>query len=334
MGACKALSSMQLQPFISIVVPVYNVAPYIGECLESIVSQGYENMEVDIVDDASNDDTAELCRKFIEDVPHPENWRLITHTRNLGVSVTRNDGIAAAHGDYILCLDGDDILPPGALTTLTAALANKEAPDVVVGNHRCFGLEETGAFRTSDGNYDGAHIIISNLERKWFMTAWNKLVRRALLTEHRIKFPEGLIHEDEYWAFALALHAKSICVLPDVTYHYRRRPGSLTTTGTPEYHRGQRLAVLRHVYAEAKRAGLPYDTRFASWVMDFLHATPGARRWTYRQYKCLSQESFARDLPLLRLRRGIQDSTRYTMRGLSFHIRPRFLGFLVWRWFA
>jgi glycosyltransferase involved in cell wall biosynthesis len=101
-------------PLISLVVPVYNVAPYLPTCLDSIIGQTYVTLEIILIDDGSTDGSGALCDKYaMKDV------RIHTyHQKNGGLSAARNAGILQAHGDYIAFVDSDDCLAPGYVTRL------------------------------------------------------------------------------------------------------------------------------------------------------------------------------------------------------------------------
>lgn len=89
---------------VSVIVPVYNVAPYLLKCIESILHQSHKNIEVILVDDGSTDDSGKIC----DDYEEKDNRISVIHKRNAGVSVARNTGIDAAKGEWICFVDGDD----------------------------------------------------------------------------------------------------------------------------------------------------------------------------------------------------------------------------------
>jgi glycosyltransferase involved in cell wall biosynthesis len=118
---------------ISIIVPVYNVAAYVEECLQSIAGQDFDHpFETILVDDASTDNSADICRRFIERNP-AGGFCLLENPDNRGVSVARNLGLAHARGRYLMFVDPDDRLPPAALSALFEA-AERNRADIVKGN--------------------------------------------------------------------------------------------------------------------------------------------------------------------------------------------------------
>jgi glycosyltransferase involved in cell wall biosynthesis len=121
---------------VSLILPVYNVAAYIRDCLRSIVAQSFAPaFEAILVDDCSTDDSAAICREFV--ARYPRIFRLVECASNGGVSVARNLGLEQAGGDYLMFVDPDDLLPPTALSTLVEAAEQKHA-DIVKGNLTLF----------------------------------------------------------------------------------------------------------------------------------------------------------------------------------------------------
>ena len=118
-----------MRPWLSILIPVYDVAPYLGECLSSVLSQRLEGVEVIAVDDRSTDGSLALLERAAATSPHP--IRVLRHERNRGVSVTRNTLLDAASGDYVWFLDADDAFAEGVVARLRAVVDAHE-PDLVL----------------------------------------------------------------------------------------------------------------------------------------------------------------------------------------------------------
>ena len=97
-----------LSPFVSVIVPIYNVEKYLKSCLDSIVAQSYKNFEVILVDDGSPDNCGKICDAYAMKY----DFIRVVHQKNQGVSAARNNGIKKSHGVYILPLDGDDTISP------------------------------------------------------------------------------------------------------------------------------------------------------------------------------------------------------------------------------
>jgi glycosyltransferase involved in cell wall biosynthesis len=112
---------------VSIITPVYNVAPYVGDAIRSVLGQSHHDWSMTIVDDGSTDGTPDVAAAF------PDPRIRIVRQRNAGVSAARNTGLAATEADAVLFLDGDDWLSPDALTALYRALRDDESAIAAVG---------------------------------------------------------------------------------------------------------------------------------------------------------------------------------------------------------
>lgn len=230
---------------LSIVIPVFQIAPYIERCLASVMQQAVPDVECLLVDDGCTDNSMTLATQALEGYDGPITFRILTHPSNRGLSAARNTGIEAATGTYILFLDGDDALMPGALKALLAAVEAYPGVDVVQGN-------STVAAETLNLNKGSCPIKVWNkrqyslntrlpvytdqqpwlttsmLERKCIpVTSWNKLIRRAWLEANGIWFKEGILHEDEHWTFFAAQRIGSMAFCRDVTYVHYLRKGSI-----------------------------------------------------------------------------------------------------------
>ena len=97
-----------MQPLISVIVPIYNVAPYLHECIDSIINQTYKNIEVILVDDGSTDNSGKICDEYAK----KDRRMVVIHQENQGVNLARTNGLNIAKGDYIGYVDGDDWIEP------------------------------------------------------------------------------------------------------------------------------------------------------------------------------------------------------------------------------
>ena len=176
---------------ISIVVPVYNVAPYVADCFYSIARQTWQGpLECIFVDDCGTDDSMSIVEHCIDDYSGPIDFRIVRHVHNRGLSAARNSGISAATGDYVYFLDQ---------------------------------LKDGQVLR-------GREVLHAYCLGKWYMMSVNKLYRLCLLREHDLQFLEGILHEDELWSFQIACVVQSIAVVRQPTYVYKLREGSITVS--------------------------------------------------------------------------------------------------------
>lgn len=216
---------------VSIIVPTYNVAPYICTCLKSVASQTYRGpMECLIVDDCGQDNSIQLAEDFIASYRGKINFKIIHHTTNRGLSAARNTGLEYATGDYVYFLDSDDWITPTCIRSLVEPL-KEESYDFVIGNYNATKpLTYIKKFRLKDGTVLRNKSILSNfISRNWYVPAWNKLIKRDFLQENDLFFQEGIVYEDVPWSFRLALAAKSMRVVDSICYIYNIREGSITT---------------------------------------------------------------------------------------------------------
>lgn len=232
---------------ISIIVPIYNVSSYIERCIESIVNQTYSNLEIILVDDGSPDDCPEICDKWAK---KDERIRVL-HKKNGGQAEARNMAIDTSTGDYILFVDGDDYILPNMCEDLVKVIEQFNT-DIVVCNY---------FFEYGDRHVDDIMPIESAVyERKAIMelyfkekypalvAPWCKLYRRDLFfNDEHIRYPVGVLHEDEFTSYRLFYAAHSTVVIKDVLYGYVQRSGSDTASVDVKHIRDINLAVKGYV---------------------------------------------------------------------------------------
>lgn len=221
---------------VSIIVPIYNVAPYVEQCLQSVTSQTYQGaMECILVDDCGTDDSMVICERFVAQYDGPVHFRILHHEHNRGLSAARNTGIDAAKGKYIYFLDSDDWILPECLELMVARVKKYPQSQVVFAGanassgylHWCD--YEHKQFPEFSDNCDW--LQLSMLKRKVFgMTAWNKLLSRAFLQKNNLRFVEGLIQEDEVWNFDISKYIQTASFVCQNIYVYRIHSGSIMTS--------------------------------------------------------------------------------------------------------
>lgn len=223
----------QKRVFISMIVPVYNVEPYIKECFDSIAAQTYEGrMECIFVDDCGQDDSMALLSECVGSYEGPIEISIVHHDRNRGLSAARNTGIDKAKGDYLFFIDSDDTITPDCIQKLAEQVhKHLGGVDVVCGStlsngHRFLEMMRKWWLKSY---YDNQKMIkrLMLLRTTVSMVAWNKLIRKSLVVDNNVYFAEGLVHEDELWNFFMAKHVSSLAIVRDVTYLYRKRDGSI-----------------------------------------------------------------------------------------------------------
>lgn len=221
---------------LSVIVPVYNVEPFVRECLESIVSQPFRDLEVIVVDDASTDNSRHILAEYAEREP---NVTLIALDSNGGLGNARNVGLDAARGDYVLFVDSDDWLAPNSLAAIAERL-DATTPDVLVFDYaRSFWRGTTRRNARSELLTAPGPDVFSLRERPemldLLMVVWNKAYRREFLDRLGLRFYSGF-YEDLPWTYPVMMAAERITLLPDVCYFYRqRRHGNILRTSSRKH---------------------------------------------------------------------------------------------------
>ena len=217
---------------ISVIVPVYNVAPYLDECLESICSQTYGKLEVVLIDDGSKDDSGKICDLWREKDPRIH----VLHKQNAGVSSARNDGLELCTGDLITFVDSDDWLELDMLEGLVRCLRENDADAVMCGfvDYPHGAPVKKGLFTVSACDYTGA--VFQMIRRNGYFTSlWAKMFRRELVFRKGkpARFdPTLAFGEDEVWLLKVLQGCKRTAFLPRALYYWRPREGSVTRSAT------------------------------------------------------------------------------------------------------
>jgi len=223
------VSSTNGIPAISVIVPVYKVADYVHECLDSIARQDFaEAYEVILINDCSPDNSGEICRNWIK--AHAANFCYFENEINLGVSVTRNLGLEVAAGKYFMFVDPDDVLPPRAFSDLYRA-AESFNVDIVKGNNTIFTTaRETGArYNVGHSKRVENDAVLTTLYQhdKVRGHPWGKLFRRERLGAFR--FPEGVrMAQDLFYCSEVFANARSLVLLDKNVYRYRNHDSGST----------------------------------------------------------------------------------------------------------
>lgn len=217
---------MDRQPLISIVVPVYNVANYVGACLDSILNQSYKNLEIILVDDGSTDGSGDVCDKYASE---NENI-IIVHQENGGLSVARNTGLDLVTGEFVTFVDSDDMIHREYISTLYKYIEVERADISAVSSVT---IQDGDLIPTTAPRgpvkvfYSGADAVESMLYQQGFIdnSAWGKLYKTKLFESHR--FPVGMLYEDLATIPLVCLGAKNIVASDTPMYFYRVREDSI-----------------------------------------------------------------------------------------------------------
>ncbi|MEE1802300.1 bifunctional glycosyltransferase family 2 protein/CDP-glycerol:glycerophosphate glycerophosphotransferase [Streptomyces sp. JV176] len=244
-------------PRFSVIVPAHQVQAYLTECLESVLSQAHDDLELIAVDDGSTDSCGAIIDAFAARDPRVSAVRLPDRT---GPGPARNAGLARATGDYVLFLDGADTLVPGALGWIGDRLKETEGPDVLVHDYvrtdDRTGETVRNAFAASLGQEGSAAFRLADRPGllTYLMTATNKAYRREFVAREGLAFPPGR-HADLAWTYPALMTAGTIATLDRVCVRLRHRDEAAEPAGALE------------VFA-------PYERVFA-----FVEERPALARW-------------------------------------------------------
>lgn len=215
---------------ISVIVPVYQVEPYLDKCVSSIVNQSYRNLEIILVDDGSPDRCPEMCDQWAK-----KDGRIrVIHKENGGLSDARNAGLAIATGELIGFVDSDDWINKEFFKMLYEAMVQTQT-DIVACDYREIYHEEDEVL------YDDKCVklavatpeeAISDMmcNRRFRTVVWNKLYRRNLLEDNC--FLVNRLHEDEFFTYQVYDRAKMLAYIDVPLYMYRQRPGSIMASSS------------------------------------------------------------------------------------------------------
>ncbi|MCR5485111.1 MAG: glycosyltransferase [Clostridiales bacterium] len=219
---------------VSVIVPVYNVEKYLGECLESIIGQSYRDLDIILVDDGSTDGSGDIC-----DIYAKKDGRIrVIHKKNGGLSSARNAGLDAAKGGWFVYVDSDDFISRDMIRTM-ASVAEKHDAEIVKCNFISFKDGETEPDHSDDTGKETVYtskeaiknFLTEEYSRKkpFGINVWNALYKTD--TAGSLRFPEGLIYEDGYYSPRAFMAAKTLVHIDSTLYFYRENPASITGGG-------------------------------------------------------------------------------------------------------
>lgn len=214
-----------MQERVSVIVPIYNVEPYLKQCLDSLLAQVHENLEVLLVDDCSTDRSAAIAKEYAQ--THSERFRFIQREENGGLSAARNTGMAAATGDWLAFVDSDDWVTENYISAMYA-VAQKDHADIVMSSlyyyypdGKCKEMSPFGGLTTQSSHQEKVA-----LSRPYACT---KLFRRSLIVGNNIAFPENIKRsEDIPTIIPLLCATEHISILSQPLYYYLQRTTSLS----------------------------------------------------------------------------------------------------------
>lgn len=217
----------------SVIIPVYNVENYLRKCVDSIIGQTCKDYELILIDNGSTDSSGAICDQYASE---HINIKVKHVMPNIGISGARNDGQELASGDYILFIDSDDYYYDNRVFERIKEKTTS-VPDVILYTCVQF-LENTRTIMKSGVNLkvdvEGRSVVDICRDLvdadAYSNSAWSKAIKRSLLEDNNIHFTQGIAIEDNDWYYKVILHVKSMAVIEEPAYVYRRRSGSVTAS--------------------------------------------------------------------------------------------------------
>ena len=245
---------------ISVIIPIFNVERHVSECLNSVLTQSYNDIEVICVDDCGNDASMDIVSSFAR---KDMRMRIIRHSHNKGLGPARNTGLEHAEGKYVFFLDSDDFLHPTALEQLYST-AEADNADVVIAKTTVFAdgdddelklraaghaaylsFTDFSCFQVSSDNWTESISKIS-------CVAWGKLFLRSFLEKNNLRFiPQNIVHEDNGFQLKFLSCSPLVSAIEAEAVHYRIRHASLMSKAEQKNKKIKRLCDLRAVLNDA-----------------------------------------------------------------------------------
>lgn len=235
-------------PLVSVIVPVYNVLPFLREALDSVISQTYKNLEIIVVDDGSTDGSGEVCDEYLSD-PRV----IVIHQENRSLGGARNAGLDRATGEFVAFLDSDDAFTPSMIEKMLVGITRNNADICMCGFRYCrtAGRMDISLNGETKVFSPGPEQILSSAEalnrlvraRTGWPVAWNKLYRQSIW--NGIRFPEGCLYEDIQTMCPVFEKCSRIFLTPDILMDYRVRKNSITQSFSLRHLRDSLLCSTR-----------------------------------------------------------------------------------------
>lgn len=318
--------------YFSLVLPVYNVKPYIKRCVNSILEQKFENYEVILVDDGSTDGSSEICDQFQE----ISGKIRVFHKKNGGLADARNYGMNEARGKYIIFIDSDDWISKNMLPFLYDHLEKNNVEVLKYGFQRVrdgvYGERIHSYFE--EGIYDRKKIesdilpwivgpeILFDYKKNPIKSAWAHVYLLDFLKKNNVKFisEREILNEDYLFNLNVMVYAKSLEVCHEILYYYDFREGSLSKKYIENMF--ERKQKLHKTYAEILKQGEcfeKYKEQYNNFCVDGYYACISNECSGWRQNYKLAIQNIEKYLDSSTCQSALKECRRYAM-GLKGNI--------------
>ena len=264
-------------PLITVIIPVYNVEKYLPECLDSVLAQTYQNLEIIVVNDGSTDSSGEICEYYAK---KDSRIRLIVQ-KNAGLSAARNAALDVAQGEYIICVDSDDYVTEDYIFYLYNLLKKSNADLSICLAQEFFNDDNKVVIERGEAEniqiYDSITALKKFLLQEGILpSAWGKLYKKELFQS--VRYPIGLYYEDLGTLYKILLSCKKVVCSKQKKYYYRQHRSSIMNSSFSE----KKLDRIR--IAEQMRK-------------DICSVYPEAKEWVY--VRCfIANIQVLRELPI------------------------------------
>ncbi|MBR6952426.1 MAG: glycosyltransferase [Campylobacter sp.] len=270
-------------PLISVIIPVYNVENFLHDCLNSVISQTYTNLEIILVDDGSTDKSGEICDEFAQ----KDNRIKVLHQKNSGQAVARNNALGIMQGEYLSFVDSDDIIDENYIQILFD-LTKKYDTKISMANYKEFSKnEQIQSYKAENLQNNDEKLlepkdifIGSCVEKCYYLTAvWRCLFHRDIFKN--LRFPAGEIHEDVAIWFEIFNNAKKIISIKKNIYFWRDNLASTVRKKIDD----KFFVIIKNTQKFTNQFELAYPqyTKFARYKMCCVYSS--------LSYKIISNES-------------------------------------------
>lgn len=309
-----------MQPKVSVIVAVYNVAPFLDKCLTSLKAQTLKDFEVILVDDGSTDNSGKMCDAYARE----DNRFKVFHKANGGVASAREFGVEKASGLYMIHADPDDWVESTMLEELYDKAVEENADVVICDYYRDTACNSEWISQCPESLVPSS-IVKEYLDGRLFGACWNKLVRLETWEKLNIHFPHINLCEDALVNIKMAMSGIHYSYLDKAFYHYVRddNPDAITRENNPRM-------GLNAYRASVNYRALLYDTMY--WDYYVQHGMPLFAYWTL-YYGGVSKEEFKQEFGDLESIASAQWLVRLSLRcfwfGQSFLRLRKFVGRLL-----
>ncbi|MBR1803014.1 MAG: glycosyltransferase family 2 protein [Clostridia bacterium] len=208
---------------ITVIIPVYNVESYLKECIESVMAQTFQNLEIILIDDGSTDNSGKICNEY-----EKKDQRIkVFHQENKGLSGARNTGLRNATGKYIMFIDSDDKFENNACEVMYREIEKTDA-DYIIGNY--INMDDDGTKWEKPvfflEKYQEMKLSIKDYEKSFYLmnsSVWNKIFRKSFLDQLGVEFEERIPAEDAVFTTYCFIKSNRVFYIPTVIYQYRQR---------------------------------------------------------------------------------------------------------------